>query len=131
MDYIILHKEKNGEYKPLTFSNGSIIIYGNREEAKEDLRDCDVIFAICEDDSLKTEENVLHEFNLGDIAFYLDERQRLKSSKIVGIRAYSKDNVSYELGGIRDYKAEYLIGKTPDDLWRKIQLRSKDIIQNH
>lgn len=125
MDYIILHREKNGTYKPLTFYDGAIIIYGDREEAENNLRDCDVLFTICEDDSSKPEEKIPHEFNLGDTVFYLDERQWLKSTNVVGIRAYCKDNVSYELGGVKDYKAERLIGKTPDDLWRKIQLRSK------
>lgn len=124
MDYIILHREKNGTYKPLTFNDGAIIIYGDKEEAENDQRDCDVLFTICEDDSSKPEKKIPNEFNLGDTVFYLDEYQ-LKSTNVVGIRAYCKDDISYELGGVKDYKSEHLIGKTPDDLWKKIQSRFK------
>lgn len=33
MDYIILRKLANGEFKPLTFSDGVIPVYNNKEEA--------------------------------------------------------------------------------------------------
>lgn len=36
-DYIILYESK-GEYYPLTFKDGSIVIYGDKEEAQNDAK---------------------------------------------------------------------------------------------
>mgnify|MGYP004452281607 CR=1 FL=1 len=45
MDYIILRKLANGEFKPLTFSDGVIPIY-NKEEAVSDMREGDALFRV-------------------------------------------------------------------------------------
>lgn len=46
MDYIILRKLANGEFKPLTFSDGVMPIYNNKEEAISDMRESDVLFRV-------------------------------------------------------------------------------------
>lgn len=35
-DFIILHKQGHLEFKPMTFSDGSLVIYSNEQEAKDD-----------------------------------------------------------------------------------------------
>ena len=45
MDYIILRKLANGEFKPLTFRDGTIPIY-NKEEAVSDIREGEVLFRV-------------------------------------------------------------------------------------
>lgn len=35
-DYIVLHRNEEGDYKPLCFSDGTLVIYGNEAEAKDD-----------------------------------------------------------------------------------------------
>lgn len=46
MDYIILRKLANGEFKPLTFSDGVMPIYNSKEEAVSDMREDDVLFRV-------------------------------------------------------------------------------------
>ena len=46
MDYIILRKLANGEFKPLTFRDGVIPIYNNKEEAVSDMREGEVLFRV-------------------------------------------------------------------------------------
>lgn len=46
MDYIILRTLANGEFKPLTFSDGVIPIYNNKEEAVSDMREGEVLFRV-------------------------------------------------------------------------------------
>jgi len=46
MDYIILRKLANGEFKPLTFIDGVMPIYGNKEDAIFDMREGDVLFRV-------------------------------------------------------------------------------------
>ena len=46
MDYIILKKLANGEFKPLTFNDGVIPVYNNKEEAVSDMREGDVLFRV-------------------------------------------------------------------------------------
>lgn len=46
MDYIILRKLANGEFKTLTFSDGVMPIYNNKEEAVSDMREGDVLFRV-------------------------------------------------------------------------------------
>lgn len=46
MDYIILRKLANGEFKPLTFNDGVIPIYSNKEEAVSDMGEGDVLFRV-------------------------------------------------------------------------------------
>ena len=46
MDYIILRKLANGEFKPLTFSDEVIPIYNNKEEAVSDMREGEVLFRV-------------------------------------------------------------------------------------
>ena len=46
MGYIILKKLANGEFKQLTFSDGVIPIYNNKEEAVSDMREGEVLFRV-------------------------------------------------------------------------------------
>lgn len=47
MDYIILAKQENGAYKPVTFSDGDIVIYGDKNEAINDMTtETDELFAL-------------------------------------------------------------------------------------
>ena len=42
IEYIILNKNDKS-FKPVLFSNGDLIIYGNLQEAKDDLKENEII----------------------------------------------------------------------------------------
>lgn len=46
MDYIIMNRLQNGEFKPITFKDGVVPIYHSKDEAISDMAESDVLFRI-------------------------------------------------------------------------------------
>lgn len=121
MDYIILHRQQNGEFKPVTFQDGVIVIYGNKEDAVADMGDSDVLFAIKETEQSK--EVTMPEFSVGDKVWAILPNCQLRCVTVGEIKITGKNDsdIFYKFtGSSLDWYAESRVGKTKDDLWRKI-----------
>jgi hypothetical protein len=45
-DYILATRQEDGTYKPITFSDGSLVIYGSRKDAEQDKLPDEVIITV-------------------------------------------------------------------------------------
>lgn len=121
MDYIILHRELNGEFKPVTFQDGVIVIYGDKGDAVADMKDSDVLFALKEAEPSK--DMAMPEFSIGDKVWIILPNSQLRCVTVgeIKITGNYDSSIFYKFtGSSLDWYAESRIGKTKEALWLKI-----------
>lgn len=107
-DYIILNRQPNGELKPSVFEDGVTPIYGNKQEALDDMVSGDVLFEIKEvisDDEKEAEQDELRSImeNAKSVALEKSKNEKAISDSVFAFTYAKATEICFRLGILREY----------------------------
>lgn len=107
-DYIILNRKPNGELQPTTFEDGVTPIYGNKQEALDDMVSGDVLFEIKEvisDEEKEKEQDELR--SIMEFAKNVDleicKKKKAFADSVFSFTYLKATEVCYRLGFLKEY----------------------------